>query len=172
MLYRWFPPGPVTPGTKLWYREKKIELVGLWLMPLMPLAYTLVSQGVSMPWEVLTGMLIPVIGSTAALGFTAYALWRIEINVAGNREHPFTEKDHRVLTWCGTVLSASLFFAVAVNVVATLILHDLPHDVRRPMDTGENTAVILGFVGSTIIYTMRRIHCKAKHAYEELEKGV
>lgn len=171
-LRQWFPQETAAPGSKRWYREKKIEHVTLWFMPFMPLGYVLSAQGVSMPWPVLAGMLLPVVGVGGALGFTSYALWRIEINVAGNREHPFTMKDDKVLGRCGWAFLFSLLFAIAVNSVLRVLLTDASDTQLRFMDTGENTAVIVFFVGATVTSTMKRIHCKARDAYEELEKGV
>lgn len=172
-LRQWFPSGEPAPGSKLWYRSKRIEHGVLWLLPLMPVGYTLSSQGVDMPWPVLVSMLVPVVGSGVALAFVSHALWRIEINVAGNREHPFTVKDHKVLGRCGWILMLSLLFAVAADTVARLILNSTTPDAQlRFIDTGTNTAIIVGIVGAALTSTMTRIHCKAKHAYEELEKGV
>lgn len=170
---QWLTSQPADPGSKRWYREKKIQHSMLWLLPLLPAAYTLSSQGVDMPWAILVWMLVPVAGSGVALAFVSHALWRIEINVAGNREHPFTDKDNRVLGRSGWIVVLSLLFAVAVDGVARLILGDSVSDAQlRFIDTSTNTAVIVGFVGATLAATMRRIHCKAKHAYDELEKGV
>lgn len=172
-LRQWFPNGLAEPGSKLWYREKKIEHGILWFLPLVPVGYTLSSQGVSMPWPVLLGMLVPVVGSGVALAFVSHALWRIEINVAGNREHPFTKRDHQVLVRSLWILVASLIFAFAVDSVARMVLDSSTSDAQlRAIDTATNTAVIIAFVGVAFTSTIRRIHCKAKHAYEELEKGV
>jgi H+/gluconate symporter-like permease len=170
---QWFATEPAAPGTKRWYREKRIDHIPMWFLPATPVLYTVASQGVSMPWPILVTMLLPVVGSSIALVFVCHALWRIEINVAGNREHPFTEKDGRVLNRSGKILLTSILFAVIVNHVAHFVVFDGTPDAHlRFIDTAVNTAVIVGFVSAVLGSTMRRIHCKAKHAYDELEKGV
>lgn len=171
---QWFTREPAVPDSKRRYREKRLEYIALWLLPLIPVGYTLLSQGVSMPWLTLVGMLLPVmVGSGAALVFASHALWRIEVNMSGNREHPFTEKDHQVLGRSTWILLASLLFALAVNSVAHMVAGGGVSDAQlRFIRTAANTAFIVAFVGAALTSTMKRIHCKAKRAYEELEKGV
>lgn len=172
-LRQWLLAENPEPGSKSWYWSKRVEHTVLWMLPLVPLGYTLSSQGTSMPWPVLVSMLMPVVGSGIALGFVTHALWRIEINVAGNREHPFTVKDYAVLRRSAWILVNSLLFAVALDAVARFLLRESTSKAHlRFIDTGTNTAVIVALVGSVVVATMSRIHCKARHAYEELEKGV
>lgn len=173
VLYASKPKPPVEVGSKRWYREKRAEHTFLWLLPLVPVGYTLSSQGVSMPWPILVTMLVPVVGSGVALAYVSHALWRIEINVSANRERPFTDKDLQVLSRSGWILLFSLIFAVAVISTARVIAGGaVPEAQMRFIDTAANTAVVVALVGVTLTSTMKRIHCKAKHAYEELGKGV
>lgn len=172
---QWFTTEPAVAGSKRWYREKRLEHLILWIMPLIPIGYTLSSQSpvndAPMGWPSMMLMLLPVMGSAAALGFVSHALWRIEINVAGNREHPFTTKDARVLSRSGWILIGSLLFAFTSSFILTRTM-DLTGTQDRLIDTALSVAVVVGMVGAVLIATMRRIHRMAQHAYEELEKGV
>lgn len=177
---QWLAKEPAAPGTKRWYREQRVEHLTLWMVPLFPVFYTLSGQGVDQPWQSIVAMLLPVVGSGVALGFVSHALWRIEINVKGNREHPFTPKDERVLARASWLMFFSLAFAVVVDFAASLLSDDLvPSIDEHHVDIATNTAVVVAFVGVTLTSTMKRIHHKGWHAWEakrraeaELEKGV
>jgi hypothetical protein len=170
---QWFTDEPAPVGSKRWFREKRMEHVFLWMMPLMPAGYTLTATGVSMPWQALVATVAPTAIIGAALAYTSYALWRIEVNVAANRAHPITPKDGRVLTKAGKWLVGSGFTALLLSMVAPIALgHHMWHAYRHSIDTGMNSAILIGLLGSAIVSTMGRIHHKARHAYEELEKGV
>jgi hypothetical protein len=179
-IRQWFPKEPAEPGTKRWYREQRVDHLILWFMPVIPLGYTLYSQGIARPWQTLVAMLIPVLGSGVALACVSRALWRIEINVKGNREHPFTPKDARVLNQSSWILLASWLLAIAVNSVAQMLADDGMTSLQlHPIGTAANIAIVVAFVGAALTATMQRIHHKGWHAWEalkraesELEKGV
>lgn len=162
---------PPAPGTKEWYRRMRREYWIMWLLPVAPLGYVLLSQHTDHRWEVLAGMLTPVILSGVGLVCIVHALWRIEVNVAGNRQRPFTKKDHDVLARANSVSVAMLAASVVLGFVTDLGFGYTAKE-QRVADTGTNTAIIVAFATVILVSTMARIHCKARHAYEELEKGV
>lgn len=166
---------PAQAGSRRWYWKKRIEHVVLWILPVLPVGYTLSGQtpgkGDSMGWQSLTLMLLPVLGSAVALGFVSRALWRIEINVTGNREHPFTERDATVLSRSGWIMLYSLIFTIGSSGVLTTTM-ELTDAQERLLDAAVSVATVTALVAASLTSTMQRIHRKAKHAYEELEKGV
>ncbi len=114
-----------------------------------------------------------LVSGLGVIGFTVlavYSLWRIEVNVAGNRARPFTERDHKFLHITQAVMvGAMLLLLFGLLFLKPTHMNAAQEEVIYSSNTG---AMITLLVSGILVSTMARIHGKGKAAYDELEKGV
>lgn len=115
----------------------------------------------------------PSLAFAVLLTMLAYALWRIEINMSGNRR-PYTEKDQRVFTRALRWVWTGWWVVFGLELLGGLWYHYGPTGgwfragAHVPLDG--LSVVILGLSG--IMYVVARMYRTGRKAYEELEKGV
>lgn len=168
---------PAEIGSKRWYRDKRVAHISLWFVPWTPVLYASAIQDWNDPVKVVALVWTPWVLSGAVLAMMCRALWRIEINVAANKDHPFTEKDGRVLWWAGLATLAVMILAVFFLMFAQV--DGITDRQQASIDNAINGTLILMLAIGTVGGTMHRIHRKGMHvvqdlrkAIEELEKGV
>lgn len=165
---------PVQVGSRRWFWGKRAQHPTLWYLPVMLPLYGMVNQRHE-EWHGLVSVATFLIWSPYVLGAVVVAaasraLWRVEINLAANRQHPFTDKDH---TWLHAARNA------AVGLMAYVVIIDLPDRVNgmtldqlRHMWAGHNGVMVMAVLLATVMASLCRIHATGKVAHEELEKGV
>lgn len=115
----------------------------------------------------------PSLAFAVLLGLLAYALWRIEINMSGNRR-PYTEKDQRVFSRAIRWVWTGWWVVFGLELLGGLWYHYGPSGgwfragAHVPLDG--LSIVILGLSG--ILYVVSRMYRTGRKAYEELEKAV
>jgi hypothetical protein len=141
----------------------------MWFLPAMPLLYGCSQARWSDPRQMLLVYWTPWVLCSFASVMISYALWRIEVNVAGNRLHPFTPKDQKVLR---LALASTTGVMLAMLVINMIHIGGITAEQRTRIDGAVNVVMISMLMASVLMASMERIHVKGKQAYDELEKGV
>lgn len=160
---------PPVVGSRRWFWEMRVVHLSLWLVPLLPLLYAWKKLGVDAGLPVVVFMWTPAVACTGALAVISYALWRVEVNLAANGAHPFTVKDQNVLSLAAAAPLAPMMLVVLLGLFS---VKEMTHaQVQDSYDAG-SVILMISLAASVMMASMRRIHCRGRHAYEELEKGV
>lgn len=115
----------------------------------------------------------PSLAFAVLLTMLAYALWRIEINMSGNRR-PYTEKDQRVFARALRWVWTGWWVVLGLELLGGLWYHYGPSGgwyragAHVPLDGLD--IVILALSG--VFYVVSRMYRTGRKAYEELEQAV
>lgn len=157
------------PGSRRWFWHMRLMHPTLWVLPLMPIGYLWNAGAYHGPLRAALYVSAPLVLCALALTAVSRALWRIEVNLAGNREHPFTDRDQRVVR----VTTAVPFVVMLLMLAAVLLpVGDLTKHQKDIVVGTQNSVMLTMVCAGVVMASLERIYCRGKHAYEELEKGV
>jgi membrane protein YdbS with pleckstrin-like domain len=168
---------PVEPGSKRWYREMLLERLGIWFLPLWT-AY-LTARHVDWSWgpALIAAVVSHWVVVTLAFLMVIHAVWRVDVNVEGNSQNPFTEKDHKVLGRALLFTALGGLFVVLFPIV--LLVVEFTESQREAIDISSGSAFIALIavlaVGGSFHATHKKAMCawrQLKEARAELEEGV
>lgn len=165
---KWHAP---ETGSRRWFWNMRVANMTLWILPVMPIAYMTGSQRKHDWHGAMTVFYVwaPWVFFTVMLALTSRAIWRTEVNLAANKSRPFTPKDRKALRWASAASVGTMTYAVLMS-----FKHPSGMSKDDWSDVGDGLTVIMiaSLIVSILTASMERMHCKASHAYEELEKGV
>lgn len=168
---------PAEIGSKQWYHSMRALHMALWLAPLLPLIYGKRRADWDASIQIILVMMTPWVLTAVVLAMLSHALWRIEVNVAGNSSRPFTSKDSQTFR---RATAASVGIATFLTLfMLTLDGWGMTRQQKETVfDASSATALVL-IVVVLVATTMLAIHRKGMQTHEsltkaqvELEKGV
>jgi uncharacterized membrane protein YfhO len=154
-----------------------LERLGVWFLPLW--AVYLTAQHVDWDWDpaLIAGVVFPWVVVVLAFLLVTRALWRIDVNVEGNSQNPFTEKDHKVLR--DSLLFTSLSGLFTILFPTALLVVEFTGSQREAIELSSDSAFIVLIavlvIGGSFCATHKKAMCawrQLKDARAELEEGV
>lgn len=181
---RW--ANPARPGSRGWFWQMRLLNIHIWLTP--PVILTVALFEYQAPGGARDAALndrlmfsLPWVAVTVGASALAYALWRIEVNMEGDRR-PFTEKDEKIYQQAlgvqavaaSTVLLAFIIrlFYILFHGLGAHVDPDAVSDQVSSLFVAAYPAVGAVYLVGMFTRTLKRTHAKARAYYEELEKGV
>lgn len=167
------------PRNRRWFWQMWMVNATLWAAPL----FVLLTGLVQFRWPAVADphladrlmFSLPWVAVAVSAACVAVVLWRIAVNMEGG-EQPFREEDGSAYMGAA-IIETGMLAAVLLGFLVTLIYGTLTDPAANDKDLWTLVDAFYGPMSAILLlsmftYVLRRMHIKAREAYEELEKGV